>query len=281
MMIIADAELDRFLAEDVPYGDLTTQLLGIGAQAGTMVFRARQPMVVSSTEEAARLITRAGAAVARVLPSGSHAEAGGLLLEAEGPASALLASWKVAQTLVESASGIASGARAIVDAARAVRPGVVVACTRKAFPGTRAVAVKAIISGGAVPHRLGLSETILVFPEHRAFFGGETLAQALDRLRAHSPEKKLVVEVKTATEAEDAAQAGADVVQLEKFSPDQVAEVVAHLSRLAPMVRIAAAGGVKAGNAAEYASAGAHVLVTTAPYLAPPMDVAVSISATS
>lgn len=281
MMIIADAELDRFLAEDVPYGDLTTQLLGIGAQAGTMVFRARQPMVVSSTEEAARLITRAGAAVARVLPSGSRAEAGGLLLEAEGPASALLASWKVAQTLVESASGIASGARAIVDAARAVRPGVVVACTRKAFPGTRAVAVKAIISGGAVPHRLGLSETILVFPEHRAFFGGETLAQALDRLRAHSPEKKLVVEVKTATEAEDAAQAGADVVQLEKFSPDQVAEVVAHLSRLAPMVRIAAAGGVKAGNAAEYAAAGAHVLVTTAPYLAPPMDVAVSISATS
>lgn len=281
MMIIADAELDRFLAEDVPYGDLTTQLLGIGAQPGLMVFRARQPMVVSSTEEAARLVTRSGALASRVLPSGSRVEAGAVLLQAEGPAAALLASWKVAQTLVESASGIASGARAIVDAARAVRPDVVVACTRKAFPGTRAVAVKAIISGGAVPHRLGLSETILVFPEHRSFFGGETLASALARVRAHSPEKKLVVEVGTQAEAEEAALAGADVVQLEKFTPIQVGEIAARLSLVASGVKIAAAGGVKAVNAAEYAAAGAHVLVTTAPYLAPPMDVAVSIAATA
>jgi molybdenum transport protein len=214
-----------------------------------------------------------------VLPSGSHAEAGDMLLLAEGTAAALLASWKVAQTLVEMASGIASGARAIVEAARAVRPEMVVACTRKAFPGTRAVAVKAIIAGGAVPHRLGLSETILVFPEHRAFLGGESLASALGRVRAQSPEKKLVVEVKTFEEAEEAAHAGADVVQLEKFPPGEVAQVVAHLAAIAPAVKVAAAGGVKAGNAADYARAGAHVLVTTAPYLAPPMDVAVTIAA--
>lgn len=277
--MLSDAELDRLLAEDVPYGDLTTLSLGIGARSGRMVFRARADMVVAASEDAARLIARTGAVVADVLPSGRAAAAGETLLRAEGPASMLLASWKVAQTLMEMASGIASGARALVEAARAVNPAVVVACTRKNFPGTRAVAVAAIQAGGAVPHRLGLSETILVFPEHRAFLGEEGLEGALARLRAACPEKKLVVEVNTAAEAEQAARCGADVVQLEKFFPDAVAGVVALLAETAPAVRVAAAGGVTAANAAAYAAAGAHILVSTAPYLAPPKDVAVAITA--
>lgn len=277
--MLSDAELDRLLAEDVPYGDLTTLSLGIGARPGRMVFRARSAMVAAAVEDAARLIARSGAAVADVLPSGSAAAAGEVLLRAEGPAAALLASWKVAQTLVEMASGIASGARALVDAARAVNPAAVVACTRKNFPGTRAVAVAAIQAGGAVPHRVGLSETILVFPEHRAFLGDDGLQGALARLRAACPEKKLVVEVNTAAEAEHAARCGADVVQLEKFTPDAVAGVVALLAETAPAVRVAAAGGVTAANAAAYAAAGAHILVSTAPYLAPPKDVAVGITA--
>lgn len=276
-MMLSDSDLDRLFAEDVPYGDLTTQALGIGARPGRMVFRARAAMVVAATEDAARLIARAGGQVPQVVPSGTLAASGDVLLAADGSAAALLASWKVAQTLVEAASGIASGARALVDAARAVNPAIVVACTRKAFPGTRAVAVKAIVAGGAVPHRLGLSETILVFPEHCVFLGEESLDSALSRLRAHSPEKKVVVEVKDAQGAIAAAQAGADVVQLEKFTPDAVAEVVARLAQLAPQVKVAAAGGVNAGNAAAYAAAGAHVLVSTAPYLAPPKDVAVAI----
>ncbi len=280
-MMLSDAELDRLLAEDVPYGDLTTYSLGIGGRSGAMVFRARQPMAVACSEEAARIIEKCGGRVGPVMPSGQWADQGAVILEAEGSAQALLSAWKVAQLLVESASGIATGAHAIVSAARAVRPDVTVACTRKAFPGTRALAVKAILAGGAVPHRLGLSETILVFPEHRVFMGDETLAASLARLKARCPEKKIVVEVKTAAEAIEAALAGAQVVQLEKFTPAQVADLMPRMTQEAPQVVVAAAGGVKAGNAAEYVAAGVHLLVTSAPYQAPPMDVAVSISGLS
>ncbi|MCR6632523.1 MAG: ModD protein [Magnetospirillum sp.] len=280
-MIIADSDLDRWLAEDVPYGDLTTHALGIGARPGRMVFRARGAMVAAATEEAARLIAKAGARVNDAMPSGIAAEAGAVLLVAEGAAAALLASWKVAQTLMEAASGIASGARAIVDAAGAVNPDVVVACTRKAVPGTRALAVKAILAGGAVPHRVGLSETVLVFPEHRAFLDGEAVEAMMGRLRRACPEKKIVVEVNSIDDAVEMAIAGADVVQLEKLAPDAVAHAAARLREVAPHVRMAAAGGVNAANAAQYAGAGAHILVTSAPYLAPPRDVAVSILPTS
>ena len=179
MMRIADAELDRFLDDDVPYGDLTTRSLGLGPRSAAMAFRAGGDLVASSTEDAAKILTRLGCAVTLEAASGVRARAGDLLLSASGPADSVLAGWKVAQTLVEYASGIATAAAAIVAAARAVRPDVVVACTRKTFPGTKAVAIKAVIAGGAVPHRLGLSDSVLLFPEHRALLGQTSMAEAV------------------------------------------------------------------------------------------------------
>lgn len=276
MIRITDEELDRFLHDDVPHGDLTTRSLGLGGQPVSMVFRAGCALVASSTEEAARILTRLGCATTLSAPSGTRAAAGELLLAATGPAEAILAGWKVAQTLVEYASGIASAAARMVDAARAVNPEAIVACTRKTFPGTKAVAIKAVLSGGAVPHRLGLSDSVLLFPEHRALLGTDSMAEAVRRLRQSCPEKKVVVEVTSPDEADAAARAGADVIQLEKFTPAQTATVVGRLGGRGLL--IAAAGGVTAANAAAYAEAGASILVTSAPYCAPPVDVKVTIS---
>ena len=279
MPLIPDSEIDRWLAEDVPFGDLTTHALGIGERPGRMVFEARDAMVVAASEEAARLLVRVGCTVDVLCPSGCPVEAGASLLAATGPAAALLAVWKVAQTLMEYTSGIATVAHRIVEAAHTVNPAVVVACTRKTFPGTKALSLKAILAAGAVPHRLGLSETVLVFPEHRVFLAGEDDVAALARLKIACPERKIVVEVNSLDEAVLAARAGADVVQLEKFSPEAVAAVVARLADTAAAVKVAAAGGVKPANAAAYVRAGARILVTSAPYFAPPADVKVSISA--
>lgn len=273
---ITDQELDRFILDDAPYGDLTTRSLGLGAGPARILFRAGPALVASSTEEAARIMTRLGCVATLAAVSGTHAAAGELLLSAIGPAEAVLAGWKVAQTLVEYASGIATATARIATAARAGRPEVVLACTRKTFPGTKAVAIKAIIAGGAVPHRLGLSDSVLLFPEHRALLGGVSMAEAIDRLKRACPEKKVVVEVVSPDEAAAAVAAGAHVVQLEKFTPAQVAAAVKRLGGSG--VLIAAAGGINAANAAAYAEAGAQILVTSAPYSAPPVDVKVTIA---
>jgi len=272
---LSSSALDALFAEDVPYGDLTTLALGIGAVPGRMVFRARGAMRLCGTEEAAGLIERAGGRISDACPSGADLAPGDTILSATGPAEALLAGWKVAQTLVEATSGIATAAARIVAAARAVDPGVSVACTRKTFPGTKALAIKAIVAGGALPHRLGLSETVLLFPEHRAFLPGLTLAEIVAGLRRTCPERKIVVEVTAADQANEAAAAGADVVQLEKFTPAQVADTA---QTIGTHCVVAAAGGVNAANAAEYARAGARVLVSSSPYWAPPADVAVTIA---
>jgi molybdenum transport protein len=177
---------------------------------------------------------------------------------------------------MEYATGIATRAAAIVDAARAANPDIVVACTRKVFPGTKAMAIKAILAGGAVPHRLGLSDTVLLFPEHLALMDGTAPGAAIATLKRRCPEKKVVIEVTTPEEAERAAEAGADVVQLEKFPVEAVAALAARLAG-APC-RIAVAGGVNAANARAYAEAGAHILATSAPYAAPPLDIKAAIT---
>lgn len=280
MIPIAAAEIDRLIAEDVGFGDLTTRTLGIAGQPGRITFAARDPMIACATEEAARILARLGAVPRLCVRSGAAAAPGTLLLEATGDAGALHAGWKVAQTLLEWSAGIASAVRDIGDAARAVVPSITVACTRKAVPLTRALSIKAVLAGGGAMHRTGLGDTLLVFPEHRAFLPGEALSVTLARLRAAAPERAIVVEVADPEDALRAARAGADVVQLEKFSVDAVAAVCGRLAEEAPRhVRIAAAGGVNAGNAAAYAKAGADILVTSAPYAARPRDVQVRITA--
>ena len=188
-MRLPDSTLQSWLAEDAPFGDLTTAALGIGAVPGRMTFAARSTMVLALAPEAARILELAGAIVRPEAGDGSHLAAGDVILTAKGPAEALLLGWKVAQTLLEMAGGIATAAAAIVAAAHAVDTAVTVACTRKSFPGTRAVAVKAIIAGGAVPHRLGLSETVLVFAEHLAFAGHRPLKALVAELKRRCPEK--------------------------------------------------------------------------------------------
>ena len=274
-LALADAELTRLVAEDCPYGDLTTEALGIGAHGGRLAFRARAAMVVAGTEEAARMFVLAGARATVAAASATKVDAGGLLLTAEGSAGDLHRVWKVAQTFAEIWSGVATSAAAIVAAATAVRGDIRVACTRKNVPGTKAMAVKAVKAGGAMPHRLGLSETILVFAEHRLFLDRPELAAVAARLRQQAPEKKLIIEVADLDAARDAAAAGFDVIQTERFSPEMIAALVAALARQAPHPVIAAAGGVNAANAGAYAAAGADLIVTSAPYWAKPADVKV------
>jgi molybdenum transport protein len=275
--VATKAELESLLLDDVPHGDLTTDALGIGHCSAAMEFSARDAMVLAVAEDAAALIRMCDCRAEVLASSGTSLVPGTPILRAQGSAAGLLRSWKVAQTLIEIWSGVATAANEIVRAAGAVAPAIVVACTRKNTPGTKRFAVAAVRAGGAVMHRLGLSETILVFPEHRGFLGDESLAATVKRLRRHAPEKKLIIEITTIEAALAAADAGFDVLQTEKFAPADVATLVERLGRAERRPVVAVAGGINATNAAAYALAGADVLVTSSPYLAKPRDVQVRI----
>ncbi len=147
MFLLDDRALLALLQEDLPHGDLTSRALGIGPAPGRLRMAARDPMVLAGVEEAARIFALLGARAEIAAPSGAERAPGAPILAVEGPAEALFAGWKVAQTLMEWASGLATAAGALVRAAAEGAPGTVVACTRKTVPGTRALAFKAVTAG--------------------------------------------------------------------------------------------------------------------------------------
>jgi molybdenum transport protein len=278
LLYVPDEELERYLLEDAPYGDLTTQLLGIAEKQGHITFRARHRTVLSSTEEAARLLEKAGCHVGVFMPSGAVIDEGAVFLEANGSAGSLHLGWKPALNLLESACGIATRTRAMVEKARAASAEVEIVATRKIFPGTKRIATKAVLSGGAFPHRLGLSETVLIFAQHLVFLGDlEDCLTRIPEYRRSLPEKKIAVEVTSREDAVRAAKAGADIVQIDKMSEELLAELVSEIRSCGFPSIIAAAGGINEDNVAAYAATGVDVLVTSSMYWGKPADISVTI----
>lgn len=272
------ATIDAWIAEDAPLLDLTSHLLALGDQPARISFNIRAEGVAACTEEAARTVQHCGGVVQACVPSGTPVRAGDVLLAATGAASGLLRAWKVTQNLLEYACGVADATERMVRAVQAVAPGVAVLTTRKHAPGLRHIALKATLSGGAFPHRLGLGETVLVFPQHRALLGGWDAVRERLAVRAGAlAEKKCVIEVQSLDEALQAVRAGADVVQFDKASPTQLRDWCALLGAEHPALGLLAAGGIHAGNAAAYAATGVHALVTSSLHHASPADVGVSI----
>lgn len=281
MMYFTDAELDFWIEEDVPYGDLTTQVLGIGDQEGSISYVTREETVVCATEEVSRMFARLGLRVTAALPTGTVVPAGTVFFSGEGSAAAIHSAWRGCIRVFESACGVATRTRRFVLAARAGKEDIVVTTTRKSFPGTKKLVSKAVLAGGAVFHRLGLSETVLVFDEHIRFLGGlEAFLARLPAVKASMPEKKIVVEAQGLEAAAALIRAGVDVVQCDKFTPDALRETVSLASRAAAPVKIAAAGNVTMDNVAEIAATGVSFVVTSALYSGKPADIGAKIAPT-
>ena len=273
-----DSDIERLIEEDLPYGDLTTHLLGIGESSGRIIFPTREDTTLCCTEEAARVLQKCRTTVTSCLPSGTKLAPGMQFLVAQGTARSLHAGWKVALNLLEYASGIASRTRRIVEKARAVNPALSVVTTRKSFPGTKKISIKAITAGGALPHRLGLSETVLVFRQHTAFLGGlEAFLGTVSGLRSRARETKIIVEADDSAEALLVALSAADIVQLDKMAPAELAGAVSAIRRANPNILISAAGGINESNAAEYAATGIDIIVLSSVYFGKPADIGVII----
>ena len=138
--------------------------------------------------------------------------------------------------------------------------------------------MKSVMSGGGHPHRLGLSESFLLFDNHRVFLEPGRMAEQVGTLARQGAllEQRIAVETSSLEEALDFAERGVRLFQLEKFRPGPLAEAVRRLKALYPDIRLLATGGIRLENAAEYASTGVDGLITTAPYYyARPVDIGV------
>jgi molybdenum transport protein len=278
---ISDARLDDLIAEDVPFVDLTCEVLGIGEEPGEIEYFTREDCVLCCMEEVQRMMAHLGLSVEKALPSAMRLHAGDVFLRARGRAADLHMAWKVCLNMFDHYSAVATKTAQMVDAAHGANIGCEVLTTRKSAPGAKDLLTKAVMCGGAFPHRLGLSETVLVFAHHTEFMGGfDAFVWQLPVLRKRCVEKKLFVEA-GADQARVLARAGVDGIQFDKVLPDELRQLVPELHAIDPHITLIAAGGINPRNVAEYAATGVDGLATTAPFTAKPIDMSVRMRHTA
>lgn len=275
MVVFPEARIDYFISEDVPYLDLTSEVLGVADQAGEMEYYTREECVLAGTDVVRRIARNLGCEVVTVRFDGDRIGAGESFMTLRGPASALHQVWKVGLNTFDHLSAVATKTRQMVDAAHEANPRCEILTTRKSMPGAKDLLTAAVRAGGAWPHRLGLSETVLVFDHHIAFLGGfDAFVERLPEVKRRCVEKKLFVEAGE-EQARILARAGVDGIQFDKVPVERLASLVEELCAIDPHLTLIAAGGINPGNAAAYAATGVDGLATTAPFSAKPLDMSV------
>jgi molybdenum transport protein len=266
---LSDHELWEYIREDIPYFDLTTHLIEPATHRAALSIVTRHHVVAACTEEAARIGELLGCEVHTAVASGTHVEKEGVLLELRGSGESLHQAWRLCQVLLEYACGLATYADAMLKNIRSVNSRCELMVTRKSHPFAKRFTIRALLCGGALPHRLGLSETVLIFANHRALYSdAASFEAALPDIKKRCMEKKLVVESETLEDAKKMLSLGADAIQMDKSEPEVVAELVAHKNQYHPGAVILAAGGINKENAALFAQTGADGIVTSSPYKA-------------
>jgi nicotinate-nucleotide pyrophosphorylase (carboxylating) len=182
-----------------------------------------------------------------------------VLAEVEGMAEAVLLVERTALNIMGRMSGIATMTRSLQDILDQKLPGARIASTRKTCPGLRMLDKKAVVLGGGDPHRLTLSDGILIKDNHLAIVPLET---AIERAKAYSCYRKIEVEVESPEMALRAARAGADILLLDNMEPQDVRETLRALTN-APLPRlplIEVSGRINAENIADYAIGGVSTI---------------------
>jgi nicotinate-nucleotide pyrophosphorylase (carboxylating) len=161
--------------------------------------------------------------------------------------------------LLQRAVGIATMTRAYVERVSGTRARIL--HTRKTAPGLRLLDVSAVLAGGGYPHRLDLSDVVMIKDNHwRALEqSGRTLMAALAEAREDGV-SDCYVEAETLTQVELALAAGANRILIDNQSPETVRTWGDYARGRVPTIEIEATGGITLENVRAFAMAGADYI---------------------
>ncbi len=233
---LADADLDAgtvadlitaALDEDLDGGvDVTSAATVPADQRSVLDLVARKPGVIAGAPVAAAVFDMVGGddcAVTISADDGTVVQPGDVVVSASGSTRDLLTAERTALNLLCHLSGVATATRQWVEAL--ADTGARVRDTRKTTPGMRRLEKYAVRCGGGVNHRMSLSDAALVKDNHVLAAGG--VVAAFDAVRTQYPGLPIEVEVDSLEQLAEVLDAGADLVLLDNFTPDQMRAAVA------------------------------------------------------
>jgi nicotinate-nucleotide pyrophosphorylase (carboxylating) len=248
----------RFIEEDSPFGDVTSDAI-IPERTCRAIIRAEQEGVIAGIDEASALFRHFGIVIEERKKDGDTVIPHDIILSLAGNAKEILLVERTALNIIGRMSGIATQTRKLADKLFTVKSQCRIASTRKTCPGLRALDKKAVQLGGGDPHRMSLSDGVLIKDNHLMLV---PLPEAIRIAKAASDYRKVEIEVETPAEALTAANEGADIILLDNMTLRQVRETLVCLKRagLRDRIIIELSGGIDEAKLPKYAALDVDVI---------------------
>jgi len=256
-MVLIDYLL-HFIEEDAPFGDVTSSAI-IPDITCSAVIRAEQHGIIAGLKEVSLLFSHFGVSAESLVKDGDLVRQGDSLLLLKGDAKKILLVERTALNIIGRMSGIATQTKKLADIVSSINNTCRVAATRKTCPGFQVLDKKAVKIGGGDPHRMNLSDGILIKDNHLVLVPLIPAIRAAKKVSAYT---KVEVEVETSEDALSAARAGADIIMLDNMNPEKVTQTINILKHegLREQVIIEISGGIDEMNLPAYAALNIDVI---------------------
>jgi nicotinate-nucleotide pyrophosphorylase (carboxylating) len=264
-LLVLDPLLRSWLLEDIGRGDRTTQsLLGGQGNVRQAKWIAKEAGVIAGLPLARRVFQLLSEQV-NFIPltaEGEQCHPGQVVAHLEGSFDALLMGERVALNLVMRLSGIATLTRKYADAIFDLPTRLV--DTRKTTPGLRLLEKYASQVGGAMNHRMGLDDAVMIKDNHIAAAGG--IGEAIAYIREQMPYPLTIeVETETLTQVEEALQHDADIIMLDNMPADLMLKAVQLIRQSNNRIKIEASGNITLETIRVVAETGVDYISSSAP----------------
>jgi len=240
------------LEEDLGSGDLTTDAIIDSKKMGKAFLIAQEKLVLAGLPVFKKVFSEISQKIEfdEYFDEGDLVPAGKKVCLIKGQLLSILKAERTALNFLQRISGIATLTRKYVKKVESY--GVRILDTRKTVPGLRWIDKYAVRIGGGFNHRFGLFDGILIKDNHIAAAGSITKAIELTK-KGKPSDLKIEVEVEDLAGAEEALQAGADIILLDNMTIPQVKKVVQVING---RVMLEASGGITLDTVEDVAKTG-------------------------
>lgn len=261
--LILDKLIQDWLLEDIGRGDRTTQAL-ISPGIRDAIWVAKENGVIAGLPIAERAfqLLNSSTVFTALVREGETVQKGQAIAEIQGSFDALLTGERVALNIAMRLSGIATMTRQYVEKIENLPTRLV--DTRKTTPGLRLLEKYATQVGGAVNHRMGLDDAVMIKDNHIVAAGG--IGVAIAQVRANIP-YPLTIEVETETleMVTEALEHGADIIMLDNMPLEMMRQAVQMIRQQNERIRIEASGNVTLETLRAIAETGVDFISSSAP----------------
>ncbi|WP_297439764.1 carboxylating nicotinate-nucleotide diphosphorylase [Sulfurimonas sp.] len=250
-----EAFVNAALAEDVGRGDLYALVEPAVAASAKII--AKSDGVVAGRKYIDVLAKQESFAIQWHKDDSETFIKGELLAEIKADSHTLLRCERTILDMLLHASSIATLTRKYVEM---IAPyNVKLLDTRKTRPMLRVFEKYATRCGGAVNHRMGLDDSLMIKDTHLKTI--ENLSEYIQNARKVIPfTAKIEVEAETLFVAEEAMRAKCDIVMCDNMTPAQVEEVTAFRNENYPHILLEASGNISLDTIESYAKTGVDAI---------------------